>query len=58
MAIFYVDASTGSDSNSGLSAGTAWKSVEHVNRQSFDPGDTILFHAGDAYGAILIPGSS
>ena len=58
MATYYVDAHAGSDSNTGLSAGSAWRTVEQVNRQDFEAGDTILFHAGDSYSATLIPSSS
>lgn len=58
MATYYVDARAGSDSNSGLSASSAWRTVEQVNRQDFKPGDTILFHAGDSYAATLNPGTS
>lgn len=58
MATYYVDARNGSDSNTGLSANAAWKSVEEVNSHGFRPGDTILFHAGDQYNATLAPSSS
>lgn len=58
MATFYVDSRIGSDANTGLSADAPWQSIEQVNSHGFNPGDTILFHAGDEYSATLAPGSS
>jgi hypothetical protein len=46
---FYVDALTGDDSNDGLSASTAWKSLAPVNATTFDAGDRILLRAGTRY---------
>ncbi|MCC2594194.1 hypothetical protein LKO27_12330 [Tessaracoccus sp. OS52] len=46
---FYVDADGGSDSNSGLSPDSAWATVEKVNATDFEPGDQILFQAGDTW---------
>jgi hypothetical protein len=36
---YYVDSSTGDDGNNGLSPAKAWKSLDKVNRASFQPGD-------------------
>ena len=38
---YYVDAENGSDSNSGTSPETAWKTLKNVKRQNFQPGDSI-----------------
>ena len=57
--VYYVDAVNGNDDNSGLTLETAWRSVAHVNQQSFDSGDTILFKRGATYDdATLAPSSS
>ena len=37
-ASYYVDATNGNDSNSGLSASTAWKTIAKVNASRFNPG--------------------
>jgi parallel beta-helix repeat protein len=43
---YYVDNVAGSDTNSGTSPSTAWKTVARVNQASFAPGDQILFKRG------------
>jgi Ca2+-binding RTX toxin-like protein len=58
MTIFYVDATNGSDSNNGQGATSAWQSVAQVNAHRFEPGDQILFKAGDVYHEALIPKTS
>jgi hypothetical protein len=55
---YYVSSSTGSDSNNGTSSATAWKTIAHVNGQSFNPGDSILFKRGDVWNESLAPASS
>ncbi|MDR1718763.1 MAG: right-handed parallel beta-helix repeat-containing protein [Dysgonamonadaceae bacterium] len=55
---YYISASTGNDANNGLSPETAWKSLEKVNAQVFQPGDSILFHAGDKWCGQLRPQGS
>jgi hypothetical protein len=55
---YYVSSSSGSDSNSGTSSSTAWKTIAHVNGQSFNPGDSILFKRGDVWNESLAPASS
>jgi len=44
-AAYYVDncVTVGSDSNNGTSTSTPWLTVAHVNAQSFNPGDSVLF---------------
>ena len=57
---FYVSAS-GSDSNDGLSATTAWKTISKVNAASYISGDQILFHGGDTFSgsiALTAPNAS
>jgi hypothetical protein len=52
--VYYVD-STGSDSNDGLSTTTPWKTLTKVNSITFNPGDEILFKAGDSWSGRLQP---
>ena len=50
---YYVSAD-GHDQNSGLSADQAWVSIDRVNAQSFFPGDTVYFRAGDEFRGTLM----
>lgn len=43
---YYVDASSGEDTNEGTSSEKAWKSLSKVNEVTFQPGDRILLKAG------------
>jgi len=55
---YYVDASDGSDQNSGLDSSLAWKSLEKVNSMLFQPGDSILLKSGQEWtGQLSIKGS-
>lgn len=55
----YFVAAAGSDSNSGTSSGAPWQTITKVNGSAFLPGDSILFHRGDAwYGTSLVIPSS
>ncbi|NOY77797.1 MAG: right-handed parallel beta-helix repeat-containing protein, partial [Calditrichaeota bacterium] len=44
---YFVDASHGKDSNSGLSPASPWKTVDKVSRFSLAPGDSVLFKRGE-----------
>ena len=48
---FYVDATSGSDANSGTYPDDAWQTVDKVNKGSFFPGDRILFKRGETWAA-------
>lgn len=50
----YYLSSTGSDSNSGLSVSTAWRSISKLNTINFQPGDVILFEAGSVFPGNLL----
>src|SRR6266550_2870853 len=57
----YVDncVIVGNDSNNGTSTATPWLTVAHVNAQTFNPGDSILFERTCTWsGTDLIPISS
>ncbi len=45
-ATYYVDSAQGNDSASGLSPAQAWKTLGHVGRHQFQPGDRILLARG------------
>lgn len=51
VVVYYVSASTGNDSNNGLSAGAPFKSVTKVNSLALQPGDSVLFKCGDVWRA-------
>ena len=55
---YYVSSSTGGDTNNGTSASTPWQTIAHVNGQTFQPGDSILFKRGDVWNESLAPPSS
>lgn len=57
-ATYYVDATGGDDSRSGLSEPAAWKSISKVNNTQFAPGDTILFKRGETWRERLTVNSS
>ncbi|MGG3926983.1 hypothetical protein ABET51_13380 [Metabacillus fastidiosus] len=52
---FFIDATNGDDSNSGLSEETPWKSLYKVNSETFFPGDKILLKAGERWTGSLHP---
>ena len=54
---YYVSPS-GDDGASGLSAGSAWKTLDKVNSTVFKPGDRILFKSGGVWhGQLKMQGS-
>ena len=46
---YYVDATSGSDANDGLSTDNAWKTISKVNSSSFNPADQVLFKRGEVW---------
>jgi hypothetical protein len=57
-ATYYVSSSTGNDASAGTSPNTAWATLAHVNAQTFQPGDAVLFKRGDVWNESLAPPSS
>jgi hypothetical protein len=55
---YYVSSTSGNDANSGTSAATAWQTIAHVNAQTFQAGDSILFKRGDVWNGSLVAPSS
>lgn len=56
--IYYVDAITGNDANSGLSPEKAWRSLDRINRNVYQPGDRIRLRAGRIFEGLLKPQGS
>ncbi len=54
---YYVSSRTGNDLNNG-SISAPWQTIAHVNGQTFQPGDSILFKRGDVWNESLAPVSS
>ena len=56
-ATYHVDATSGNDTNDGLSQAAAGKTIAKVNASTFQPGDQILFKRGEDwrvnYGAAI-----
>jgi hypothetical protein len=46
---YYVDATAGSDVNSGTSPGQAWRTLGRVESATLQPGDTVAFKRGDTF---------
>lgn len=52
--IYYVDAVSGADTNSGRTENQAWKTLARVNAQTFQPGDKIFLKAGCEFPGSLV----
>ncbi len=55
---YFVDDLAGSDNNEGTSRKTAFQSIEKINRQTLNPGDSVLFRRGGEWVGNLLPGGS
>ena len=55
---YYVSDTDGNDLNPGTSPAAAWQTLDKVNQTTFQPGDSILFKAGDAWVGQLMPKGS
>jgi hypothetical protein len=55
--VYYVS-NGGSDSNNGSTPEAAWRTIDHVNHQTFQPGDSVLFKRGDVWRETLSVTSS
>jgi len=52
----YYVSSSGNDASSGLAPFHAWSSVARVNRQVLEPGDRVLFAAGEVFPGTIVLG--
>ena len=48
QSVYHVS-NSGNDGNNGLSAATAFKTIDKVNSLTLNPGDEILFNSGDVF---------
>ena len=55
---YHVDSDQGQDTNTGISAGAAWQTLDKVNATTFQPGDRILLKAGSKWSGALKPQGS
>jgi hypothetical protein len=55
---YYLDSTSGDDSNPGTSPDNPWKSLAKINASTFAPGDVILLKAGCAWQGQLWPKGS
>jgi Right handed beta helix region len=55
---YYVDAARGSDSASGTSPATAWRTLARVNRGHYRGGDAILLFGGERFPGTIYLSSS
>jgi hypothetical protein len=55
---YYVSSTSGVDTNSGVAAEHAWKTIARVNRARLQPGDMVLFQRGNIWRETLRPSSS
>ena len=49
--VYYISSSGGSNSNDGLSPGSAFQTIAKVNTLNLQPGDKVLFKCGDTWSA-------
>ncbi len=54
---YHIDSVNGNDSNDGLE-GSPWQSLANINTTNFQPGDRILFKAGQSWTGTLKPNGS
>ncbi|MGN6481383.1 right-handed parallel beta-helix repeat-containing protein, partial [Luteibacter sp.] len=55
---WYVDGSGGDDAHAGTSEAHAFRTLDRLNKQSFGPGDRILFKRGGDYPGAFLPKGS
>ncbi|MCU0370592.1 MAG: right-handed parallel beta-helix repeat-containing protein [Bacteroidales bacterium] len=49
LAVTYYVSPHGKDSGNGLSRESPWQTIDRVNRQNLQPGDIVLFEAGETF---------
>lgn len=57
-AVYYVDATNGSDTNGGVTTAQPWRSLSRVRQARFNPGDYILLKRGELWREQLVISSS
>lgn|SRR5690625_774509 len=56
--IYYLDGQNGNDTYDGTTISHPWKSLERLNKVTFQPGDQILFKAGTEFNGQFEPKGS
>jgi hypothetical protein len=51
--VYYVDATLGLDTNSGLTTAAPWQTIAKVNAATLNPGESVLFKRGETWAALL-----
>jgi hypothetical protein len=46
---YYINTTKGSDNNSGTSPESPWKTIQRINSQKLQPGDSVLFARGEIF---------
>lgn len=46
---YYINATTGADSNNGTGPATPWKTIAMINNHTFNPGDNLYFERGQTW---------
>lgn len=52
-AVYHVDSFFGNDARDGLTAATAWRSLDRANKAELKPGDRLLFKRGGLWRGVL-----
>lgn len=55
---YYINSVTGNDLNNGTSQATPWRTIANINTTTFQPGDKILFQAGQSWTGTIKPQGS
>lgn len=55
---YHLDCRSGNDASPGTSPGTAWRTLDRVNRQALRPGDSVLLRRGTRCDGVLQPQGS
>src|SRR5689334_5550722 len=54
---YFLNSSLGSDTNSGTSAGAAFRSLSRINQLDLNPGDTVVIAGNTSYTGTLYLGN-
>lgn len=46
---YYINSTKGSDANDGINAAKPWQTIQRINRQPLQPGDSVLFARGEIF---------
>jgi hypothetical protein len=49
LPVTYYVSTKGNDQNQGRSSGSAWKTIDQINKVDLNPGDSVLFNAQESF---------